>query len=74
MRSHSSVKAEQVEMSLTYFRLFGTWYSLEKLGQNTTNHKLEHRRNDPKSLALYIGSNEVLIQGQGYLRVDIHLF
>ena len=74
MRTYSSVKAEQVEMSHTYFRVFGTCHNLEKPGRNTTNHKLEHRRNNPKSLTLYVGSNEVLIQEQGYLRVDFHLF
>ena len=57
MRSYSSVKAEQVELSHTYFRVFGTWHNLEKLGRNITNHKLEHRQNNAKSLTLYVGSN-----------------
>ena len=74
MRSYSSLNAEQIEFSHTYFRVFRTWHNLEKLGRNTTNHKLELRPNNPKSLTLYVGSNEVLIQGQGYLRVDFHLF
>ena len=74
MRSYSSLNAEQIEFSHTYFRVFRTWHNLEKLGRNTANHKLEHRQNNQKSLTLYIGSNEVLIQGQGYLRVDFHLF
>ena len=74
MRSYSSLKGEQIEFRHTYFRVFRTWHNLEKLGQITTNHKLEHRQNDPKSLTLYLGSNEVLIQEQGYLRVDFHLF
>ena len=65
MRSYSSEKAEQVELSHTYFRVFGTWYNLEELDRNTTNRKLEHRQNNPKSLTLYARSNEVLIQGQG---------
>ena len=63
MRSYLSVKAEQVELSHTYFRVFGTWHNLEKLDRNTTNQKLEHRQNNPKSLTLYVRSNEVLIQG-----------
>ena len=74
MRPYSSVKAEQIEFSHTYFKVFRTWHNLEKLGRNTTNHKLQHRQNNPKSLTLYVGSNEVLIQGQGYLRVNFHLF
>ena len=68
MRSNLSVKAEQVELSHTYFKVFGRWHNLENLYQNTTSHKLEHRQNNPRSLTLNVGSNEVLIQGQGYLR------
>ena len=74
MRSYSSVKAKQVELSHICFRVFGTWYNLGKLGQNTTNHKLEHRQNNPKTLTLCVRSNEVVIQGQGYLRVELYLF
>ena len=69
MRSHSSVKAEQVELIHTYFRLFGTWHNLEKLGRNTTNHKLEHRRNNPKSLTLYIGNPGARLSEGGYSSV-----
>ena len=36
----------------------GHLHNLGKLGQNTTNHKLEHRQNKPKSLTLSIRSNE----------------
>ena len=74
MRSYSSVKAEQVALSHTYYRVFGTLHNLEKLGRNTANHKLEHRQNNHKSLTLYVRSNEALIQGQGYLKVDLYLF
>ena len=74
MKSYSSVKAEQVELSHTYSRVFGTWHNLEKLDRNTTSHKLEHRQNNPKCLTLYVRWNEVLIQGQGYLRLEFHLF
>ena len=74
MRSYSSLNAEQIEFSHTYFRVFRTWHNLEKLGRNTANHKLEHRQNNQKSLTLYVRSNEALIQGQGYLKVDLYLF
>ena len=57
MRSYASVKAEQVELSHTYFRVFGTWHNLEKLGRNITNQKLEHRQNNAKSLTVYVRSN-----------------
>ena len=43
MRSYSSVKAKQVEVSHTCFRVFGMWHNLGKLGWNTINHKLEHK-------------------------------
>ena len=59
-----------------YFR-WGIWdigTILEKLGRNTTNHKLEHRQNNPKFLTLCVRPNEALIQGQGYLRVELYLF
>ena len=74
MRSYSSLNAEQIEFSHTYFRVFRTWHNLEKLGRNTANHKLEHRQNNQKSLTLYVRSNEALIQGQDYLKVDLYLF
>ena len=60
MRLYSSVKADQVE---SYFRVFGAWHNLEKLDRNTTNQKLQHGQNNPKSLTLHVRSNEVLIQG-----------
>ena len=80
VRSHTSLRVFTAlgqfreELSRTYFRVFGTWHNLEKLGRNTTNHKLEHRQNNPKCLTLYVRSNEVLVQGQVYLRVGFHLF
>ena len=74
MRSYSSVKAEQAELNHTCFRVFGAWQNLRKLGRNTTNHKLEHKQNNQKSLTLYVRSNEALIQGQGYLKVHLYLF
>ena len=37
-------KAEQVDLSHTYFREFGKWHNLEKLVRNTTNQKLEHSK------------------------------
>ena len=66
MRSYSSVKAEQVELSHTCFRIFGTWHNFGKLGRNATNHN-NHRQNNPKTLTLCVRSNEAVIQGQGYL-------
>ena len=59
-----SVKAKQVESSHTCFRVFDTWQSLGKLSRNTTNHKLEHRKNNAKTFTLCVWSNEGVIQGQ----------
>ena len=73
MRSYSSVKAEQVVLSHTCFRIFGTWHNFGKLGRNATNHN-NHRQNNRKTLTLCVRSNEAVIQGQGYLGVEFCLF
>ena len=72
MRSYSSVKTKQVVLSRTCFSVFGTWHNLVKLGRNTTNHN-NHRQNNPKTLTLCARSNEAVMQGQGYLRVELYL-
>ena len=48
MRCYTSVKAQQVELRHTCYRVFGKRHNLVKLGQNTKNQKLGHRQNNPK--------------------------
>ena len=53
------------ELSYTCFRVFGT---LAQFGETRSNQI------NPKPLTLCVRSNEALIQGQGYLRVELYLF